>query len=165
MTEQKISYQYDNKKVLLEKVIDVQKDLWSVGRNTIISLVGLQKIARKEGIVEKDFRTEITPTLDNKQQTVVNIWLGKKGDSEKDNWVRGSGEASMLNTGKLIKSPKGNKYEEFGEIDSQYRFAMAEKRAFSRALLKMISLNGVYCEVEASSFKNQGSSKEADLDY
>lgn len=163
MSEQKASYQIGNKKVQLEKVIDLKKDIWNSGKVTIISLTGLQKIAQKEKIVEKDFRTEIVPTLNNKQQTVVSIWLGFKGDKDKDDWVRGSGEASMLNTGKIVSTPKGNKYEEFGTVDSCYRFAMAEKRAFSRALLKMISLYGVYCEIESNDFKK--TEEETDFNY
>ncbi len=165
MAEQKASYQIGNKKVQLEKVIDLKKDIWNSGKVTIISLTGLQKIAQKENIVEKDFRTEITPMLDNKQQTVVSIWLGLKGDNDKDNWVRGSGEASMLNTGKIVSTPKGNKYEEYNEVDSCYRFAMAEKRAFSRALLKMVSLYGVYCEVDSSDFKKEDDKEETDFNY
>lgn len=174
MKEQKAHYEINGKKVLLEKVIDIKNDIWLQGNIQIISLIGLQKIAAAENIVEKDFRTEIMPTLENRQQTVVNIWLGLKTQESilkagemmpenKDEWVRGSGEASMLNTGKIVSSNGKNKYEEYGNIDSQYRFAMAEKRAFSRAMLKMVKLQGVYCEVEAREFKRTG--KETDLDY
>jgi hypothetical protein len=141
------------KTVQLADVIDVNRDLWKSGKLTIISLVGLQKIANKENLVEKKFETHITPTNGNKQQHVVNIWLGAKGDPNPDNWVRGSGEASILNTGKVLVENGVRRYEDFDFIDSKYRYAMAEKRAFSRAMLKLIRLYGVYSEVEAKEFQ------------
>jgi hypothetical protein len=143
---------------LLKDVIN-PKDIWQTSSGVkIISLSGLQKIAQKESIAEKRFQVDITPNENNKQQHVVNIWLGFKGDSDTDNWVRGSGEASVLNTGKVEKKLNSNtgnydySYIERSEIDSQYRFAMADKRAYSRALIKLIGLIGVYCEVEAQAF-------------
>lgn len=137
---------------LLKDVIDIGKDTWKTKDGVqIISLAGLQKIANAEGIIEHDFQTEITPTADNKQQHAVNIWLGFRNSDSKD-WVRGSGEASELNTG-IIDSSSGSKvYIERGRVDSSYRFAMADKRAFSRALAKLVQLTGFYCEVEAQEF-------------
>lgn len=161
--KEKPFYQIKGKKVLLESVIDIKNDIYQKNGITIITLVGLQKIADKETIVEKDFRVEITPTGDNKQQHAINIWLGLLGENDKDKWVRGSGEASMLNTGKLIETAQGKHYEEYNQIDSSYRFAMAEKRAFSRALLKMIKLYGVHGEVEAQDFAQEKANK-SDLD-
>ncbi len=152
----------------LDKVIDITKDMWGSGKLTIISLTGLQKIANKENIVEKKFETHVVPGADNKQQHVVNIWLGLKGDSDQDNWVRGSGEASMLNTGKVSTVNGTRQYEEFTCIDSKYRYAMAEKRAYSRALLKLIRLYGVYSEVEAREFsesKPPQGAESTDFDY
>ena len=139
-------------KVSLADVIDISKDMWKSGRANIIGLVGLQKIANKEQIVEKKFETHILPTNDNRQQHGVNIWVGIKGDSDPDNWVRGSGEASTLNTGKIIDENGTRKYEEYNFIDSKYRYAMADKRAYCRAILKFIRLFGVYSEVESRDF-------------
>lgn len=141
------------KTVPLAEVIDIQKDMWTSGKVKVIGLVGLQKIATKENIVEKKFETHITPTADNKQQHVVNMWLGFRGNQDPDSWARGSGEASAYNTGKVLTDGKGGRrYEEYDYIDSRYRYAMADKRAFSRAMLKLINLYGVYSEVEARDF-------------
>jgi len=129
-------------------------DLFPKNGLTIIKLSGVQKLANFEGIVEKNFRTEVTPNEGNLQQHVVNIWVGYKGDANPDVIVRGSGEASRLNTGK--KETVGGKtiYKEYGTIDGSYRYAMAEKRAYSRAVLKLVNLVGVYCEEEAQAFSS-----------
>jgi hypothetical protein len=121
----------------------------------IISLPGVQKLAAYEGIVEKNFKTEIVPTDGNKQQHVVNVWVGYKGDKDPDNWKRGSGEASMLNTGKVTIKDGVRKYEEFTSIDSKYRYAMADKRAFCRAIFKLVQLYGVYADVESAEFQKK----------
>ena len=134
-------------------VID-DSDVWEKNGLTIIGLKGVQKLAKAVGIVEKDFSTEVQPTEGNKQQHVVNIWVGFKNDADPNNFVRGSGEASMLNTGKIVENKaKGERrYEEYACIDSQYRYAMADKRAYCRAVLKLVGLFGIYSSVESSSF-------------
>jgi hypothetical protein len=146
--------------LITQKLADVIEpaDIWKTGKNLIISLAGVQKICNFSGIVEKKIQTEITPSEDNKQQHVVNIWVGFKGDVDPDNWARGSGEASKLNTGKYVRQNANNNivYTDIGVIDAMYRYAMADKRAFCRAVLKLISLPGVYAEVEASSFQKNG---------
>lgn len=140
-------------------VID-QTDLWQSGRTQVIGLAGIQKICNAEEIVEKKFQTEITPTADNKQQHAVNVWVGYKGDNDPDNWCRASGEASILNTGKVVTKNNKKQYQDFGEVDAQYRYAMADKRAFCRAVIKLIQLTGVYSEVEAKAFSKQASDIE-----
>lgn len=150
----------------LFSVIDKDDFFIHNGRTPIIKLTGIKKIRDAEDIVEKDFRVEITPTESNKQQHAINIWVGFKGDSDKDNWRRGSGEASMLNTGEVIFKDKtgedGTKvkvrlYNEVGCIDASYRFAMAEKRGLSRAVLDLVQLHNVYSEIESSDFVNSKS--------
>jgi len=164
---------YDNKgtaggvpvkiKVDIFSVID-KKDVWELKPGTkIISLVGVQKLADNENIVEKKFQTEITPSEGNKQQHAVNIWVGYKGDNNPDNWCRGSGEASVLNTGKVVMAKEGRRYEEFNSVDSKYRYSMADKRAYCRAVCKLLKLYGVYTEVEAAGFWNPA--KIANYDY
>jgi len=151
----------------LFSVIDKDKDIWVTGsrRLKIIGLEGIKKIMEAEGICEKQFRTEVTPKADNKQQHCVNIWVGLKGDKDSDNWSRGSGEASQLNTGEIVRDSKGVRtYSEMTKIDSRYRFAMADKRALCRAVLNFIHLYGVYSEVEASEFADKKDSVK-DFDY
>lgn len=137
----------------LMDVIDTE-DTWEKNGLIILSLKGVQKLALAEEVVEKKIVTEITPTEGNKQQHVVNIWVGFKDDVNPDNWVRASGEASILNTGKVVEDKKGGtrRYEEFGCIDSQYRYAMADKRAYCRAVIKLLNLFNIYSAVESSSF-------------
>lgn len=120
----------------------------------IFKYAALQKIAKLEGIVEKKFETSITPMASNHQQHGVNLWLGFKGDNNPDNWVRGSGEASALNTGIQVTGQNGQaQFIEVSRIDSRYKYAMADKRAFSRALLKMIGMFNAYGDVEAKEFE------------
>ena len=134
-----------------------KSDLFEKSGLTIIKLKGVQKLANFEKIVEKKFKTEVTPNEGNLQQHVVNIWVGYKKDKDEDNWVRGSGEASRLNTGRKetvtdnLGIPK-TIYKEYGTIDGAYRYAMADKRAYGRAVLKLVGLVGVYCEAESQAF-------------
>lgn len=149
------------------------EDTWIANGNLrIISLTGQQKIAEKEGIVVKDFSMLITPSEDNRQQHGVIMWLGFKGSDHKDEWRYGTGEASKLNTGKLVSKPvaPGSKdtkvvYEEIEHIDSKYRLAMADKRAFGRALFKLIRLYGVYSEVDSADFLTNKPLPDGNFDY
>jgi len=136
------------KKIFLKDVINVNKNTWKQGKNIIISLVGCQNLASYEGLVEKKIETNITPTVGNHQQHVVNIWLGYIGNNDSDYWTRASGEASTLNTGNVVDK----KMTERASIDSQYKYSMADKRAYCRAVLKQLRLFGVYSAVEAQAF-------------
>jgi len=152
------------KEVVLSEVVSPD-DMWSTGGIKIIGLVGIRKIAEKEGIVEKKFEVSIQPTKGNKQQHGINIWVGFKGDSDPDNWRRGSGEACEFNTGKIVEDKdKTRRYDPYGSVDSKYRLAMADKRAYCRAVLNMVSLYGIHAEVEAQEFAT-GKSSISDLDY
>jgi len=117
-------------------------DLFETSGKTIIKHEGLQSLAKQLDIVEKKIELVTSPSNQNNQQHVVLMWIGYKGDTNVDNWERGSGEASTLNTGKIINTTKDGKqirkYVEHKEIDAMYRFAMAEKRAFSRAMKKFL---------------------------
>jgi hypothetical protein len=153
---------YTNKqgeKIDIFSVIE-DRDFFIKDRVKLITLRGLQKLGDHEQIVEKRIDTPVTPTGDNNQQHVVNLWLGYAGNDDPDQWVRGSGEASKLNTGKIAKNNKGEfQYFERSEIDSQYRYAMAEKRAYARAMTKILKLFGIYCEVEAQAFTKDDEEK------
>lgn len=160
------------REVALDTVLDMRKDLWKTDKGVvIITLSGLQKIADLEGIVEKNFVVHVTPSKLNHQQHVTSIWLGFKGDDNKDNWVRGSGEACILNTGASSEEVDdfgkvvSVVHSEHNKIDSQYKFNMAEKRAFARAMKRMVKLYGVYCEEEAPSFRNSAPKAESSSDF
>mgnify|MGYP001559638681 CR=1 FL=1 len=158
-------------KLVVKKLMDAvtEKDIWSInnGRTHILSLRGFQKLAEFEHVVEKKFETVITPTADNKQQHAVNVWLGFAGETNPDNWRRGSGEASVLNTGKVSVVNGKRTYVEIGEIDACYRYALADKRGYCRAMQKLLNLQGVYADVEAASFKKnaQSSTESSDTDF
>jgi hypothetical protein len=151
--------------IKLKKLSDVlgSKDVWSYKNLKIIGLNGILKLMDAEKVVEKKFEMCVTPTAENKQQHVCNIWVGFANDKNPDNWKRASGEASQLNTGKIIQENGVKKYDEHNPIDSKYRMAMADKRALCRAVLKLIRLYGVYSEVEAAEFKSEMQS--GDIDY
>jgi hypothetical protein len=144
-------------KVDLLSVIS-EKDFWATSKGVrIISHVGIEKIADKEGISEKDFVCYSLPNKDNHQQHAVNIWVGFNGDNCRDNWRRGDGEASTLNTGKAIESKNEKGVKELrvlerNSVDSSFKFAMACKRAYDRAVLRLVKLYGIYSEVEAKEF-------------
>ena len=162
----------DKKQKKLVDVVSIDS-IWTTSSGVkILSYAGFLALAKEERVVEKKIATEVYPTEDNLQQHVVNIWLGQKGEKDEDNWSRGSGEASRLNTGKLHKTKDGKStYIEHGEIDSSYRYAMAEKRAFCRAMQKHLNLSGIYADVEAAAFqkptKNEMKkmAKDGDYDY
>ena len=142
------------KKVYLKDVIDINNHTWlSPQKKVIISLAGCQALSDYEGLVEKKMETTVTPTNDNHQQHCVNIWVGYIGKDNVDNWTRASGEASKLNTGEVVLDKDGNKrISERTKIDSQYKYSMADKRAYCRAVLKHLKLFGVYSAVEAQAF-------------
>lgn len=157
------------KKVLLEEVIDMNKDVWKTkdGVN-IISYLGIKKIMRKEGIVKKDFEFgKINPSTENHQLVVCSVWVGYKNDKDIDNWAHAIGEASMLNTG-IVQTPEGIKHDG-SKIDSKYKMCMAYKRAIVTAVIDLIQLDTssrIYCETDAPEFKfDPASSKPFISDY
>lgn len=120
----------------------------------IFKYAAIQKIAKYEDIVEKRFEMVVTPMASNYQQHGLNLWVGFKGDTDEDNWVRGSGEASALNTGVQIVLPNQPiQFLEATKIDARYKLAMADKRAFCRAVLKFIGMFNAYGDVEAKEFE------------
>jgi len=155
------------KEIKASTLLDLKNDVWTTGQGIkIISLVGIKKIADGLGLVEKKFEFNVFPAQGNKQQHVISIWLGKVGEKDMDKWVRGTGEASILNTGEIKNTPDGSrKYEEFSFIDSKYRAAMAEKRALSRAVLSYCKLHDLYGSVEAREFAKVGKNLTAGYDY
>lgn len=146
---------YDGEdEIAADTILDLDKDCWSTSNGVnIISLVGIKKIFNALNLSEKKFEFNVVPTEGNKQQHVVSIWVGKKTEDNPNSWTRGTGEASMLNTGEVTTDKNGKrKYEEFTHIDSKYRAAMAEKRALSRAVLAHAKLHNIYGAVEAKDF-------------
>ena len=135
------------------KLLDTvsKDDIYMKGDRVIINLKGIKALAKEEGIVEKKIETVVTPNESNLQQHVVNIWVGFIGDDDPDTWERASGEANRLNTGRVDSLKKV--YVERGEVDSMYRYAMADKRAYTRAVLKLVGLFGVSSSVESKDFE------------
>lgn len=145
---------FEDKELPLFDVISLD-DTYTRNKKLVIKLQGVKKIASKFNLVEKKSELVISPNSDNFQQHAVNIWVGVKGIHDVDCWVRGYGEASMLNTGKVSKDASGKaSYDHFDKIDSQYRYSMANSRAFTRAILAFVELYGVYADVEFPDFTN-----------
>jgi len=138
----------------LSSIIDLEKEMWETDRGiSIIALSGIKKIATKCGICMK---TEPKMFLvDAQSQHWCGAFFGLVGEESKDKWIWADGEASKLNTGKVVWKGDKQVYEEFFSIDSKYRGAMATKRMWSRGILNFLEFeNGkmVYSDIEASAF-------------
>ena len=141
-------YKFSKKK--LKDIIDTG-DVYTVERNVkIITLVGMQKIAKSAGIIERDMRMDVTPISGNRQQHAVSLWVSFYHQDDRKDWVRGSGEANVLNTGSFGTDGKAIESE---KIDSRFKYNMAIKRAYCDAVLKLIGLFDLYSDKHSSDFE------------
>lgn len=117
--------------------------VWRVQGTPVISHKALERIAARAGIV---FRP---PTvLRAERDEAVILVTGAIGDNEdfREEWS--IGEALIVRDG----TPGGN-YKVSGK-QAAYPYAMAEKRAKDRVILKLVNLHGLaYSEEEADEFK------------
>jgi len=142
------------KKFKLSTIIDMEEEMWEARKGvSVISLGGIKKIATKCGI---GMKTEPKMLMsDASSQYWCGAFFGISGEANRDCWIWADGEASKLNTGKVVWKGEKQVYEEFFSIDSKYRGAMATKRMWCRGILNFLEFeNGeaVYSDVEASSF-------------
>jgi hypothetical protein len=129
------------KEILLKYGEELTGSVWRVQGTAVINHKALERIAAKAGIrfdEPKMIRAE-------RDEAVIQV-TGRMG--ERVEWT--IGEA-------LIKSEgKAGNYQVSGK-QAAYVYAMAEKRAKDRLILKLIELHGfVYSEEEADEFKRQG---------
>lgn len=115
--------------------------LWDCHGNWIIKHKALEKIAANAGITYSD--CTVYPPQQGQDYFAVSL-IGHMGD--RSEWS--IGEAS----------PKNSK--------NNYYYAMAEKRAKDRVILKLLGLHAyIYSEEEADEFKEAGPSVSAGGDY
>lgn len=128
--------------------------VWRVQGTPVISHKALERIAARAGIV---FRA---PTiLRAERDEAVILVTGAIGDNEdfREEWS--IGEALIVRDG----APGGN-YKVTGR-QAAYPYAMAEKRAKDRVILKLVNLHGLaYSEEEADEFKQGASDRSVPED-
>ena len=126
---------------LLEKVGETpQSALWDCHGTSVIKHKALEKVAtllqvvfNEPTIIESNARDKIAVVCVKGQRTIVD-----KDNKEHKIEAWSFGEAT----------PYNNK--------NSYPFAMAEKRAIDRVLLKLIGIHGyMYSEIEADDFKKE----------
>lgn len=153
----------------LENIIDVKNDLRERKGTKIISYDGCKKLADFCWIVIKETPMfPVQPNVNNRQQHIWAMWLGYKWDNDRDNRLFIEGEASMLNTGKIVEDPTNpwkTKVDEINSVDSKYKSTMAYKRAYCKGIVRMTRLIGIYSDVEASDFQKPDSDNKVTLDY
>jgi hypothetical protein len=114
--------------ILKQYECDPQADIWDCHGTWVAYHRTLEKIAAKAGI---KFDAPVVIEGNSSASVATLCVTGRMG--ERSEWS--IGEAS----------PKNNK--------NAYPFAMAEKRAKDRVIIKLVGLHGVYSEDEADDFK------------
>lgn len=130
---------------MLEKYGEEWNDatVWRVQGTAVIGHKPLERIAAKAGIV---FRP---PTiLRAERDEAVILVTGAIGDNEEFREEWSIGEALIVREGTV-----GGNYKVSGK-QASYPYAMAEKRAKDRVILKLVNLHGLaYSEEEADEFR------------
>lgn len=139
----------DNTRKKLSDVLD-ESAVMQVGRSTVMKHSAVRELADSENISIMEILPLCEPTRDNGMKHWITVKVGNGSVSQ-----IATGEADVLNTGKTI----GGKYVEVDQIDCKYRGAMAEKRGFDRAVLKLLRIYNIYSDVEAE-FVKSGSDAE-----
>ena len=122
--------------ILQELQLEARQATWQVHGQTVVTHKALEQVAAHKGIM---FDPPQIIESDPEKRICVMIVTGRLKD--KHEWS--IGEAMPINIDK-----KNNQ--------QQYPYAMAEKRAKDRVILKLIEVAGfVYSETESESFKEQ----------
>lgn len=136
-------------------------DVWTVQQATVIKHKALERLAAKAGIVwaaPQILRAErdeavilVTGSLDKKTEWSIGeaVITPMIDTGQKNNWNKPVFEAKDGAIGNYSITPK----------QAAYPYAMAEKRAKDRVIIKLCGLHGLYSEDEADEFK-QGASNE-----
>lgn len=142
---------------MLEKYGEEWNDatVWRVQGTAVIGHKALERIAAKAGIV---FRP---PTiLRAERDEAVILVTGAIGDNEEFREEWSIGEALIVREGTV-----GGNYKVSGK-QASYPYAMAEKRAKDRVILKLVNLHGLaYSEEEADEFRQpQAENRNAQIE-
>ena len=132
-------------------------DVWDVQGTPVVKHRALERLGAAIGI---EYAQPVV--LRNEGDEAVILCTGKKGD--KTEWSIGEARTVLMrDTGR--KNQKGKPIYEApdGAVgnyqitpkQAAYPYAMAEKRAKDRVILKLAGLHGVYSEEEADEFKGQ----------
>jgi hypothetical protein len=119
------------------------QNVWKVQGTPVISHKALERIAAKAGVVYA------TPTIIRAERDEAVIMVtGSLGD--RTEWSIGE---ALVNVNYRVSGKQAG-----------YVWAMAEKRAKDRVILKLVSLHGLaYSEEEADEFKGRGQANVADV--
>ena len=104
--------------------------------------------------------------MENKQQHIW--WLFLEFRNKPEIYEFADWEASQLNTWEFTTvwewKDKKKAHTEWTKVDARYKSNMAFKRAYCRALLKLVWLEDFYSSVEATDFEKDVKTWD-DLDY
>ena len=129
--------------ILQELQLEARQATWQVHGQTVVTHKALEQVAAHKGIM---FDPPQIIESDPEKRICVMIVTGRLND--KHEWS--IGEAMPINIDK-----KNNQ--------QQYPYAMAEKRAKDRVILKLIEVAGfVYSETESEAFKQQSNATESE---
>ncbi len=116
-----------------------EKDVWAVQGTPVVKHNALERLAAKLGVA-----WDMPVVLRAERDEAVFLVRGSRRDGITD-WS--TGEAQVVKEGQ----PGGN-YKVSGK-QASYVYAMAEKRARDRVILKLAGLHGAYSEEEADDFR------------
>jgi murein DD-endopeptidase MepM/ murein hydrolase activator NlpD len=140
MTEQEIRDLFKSKNVPLDR-----DDVWSVQAARVVKHKALERLAAQLNI-----SYDAPQILRNERDEAVILVTGRLGD--RSEWSIGE---ALTTDG----TRPGN-YKVVGK-QAPYVYAMAEKRAKDRVILKLAGLHGAYSEDEADDFKQPAPRQEA----
>lgn len=136
----------DIKKIFQDAQVDIDRDdIWKVQTATVVKHKALERLAAKLNI-----KYDQPQILRAERDEAVILVTGKLGD--RTEWSIGE---AAINGGDGLP---GN-YKVSGR-QAAYPYAMAEKRAKDRVILKLAGLHGVYSEEEADDFKDNSKKEE-----
>ena len=130
-----------------------EKDVFKHKHYLIITRSGIEKIQAKEGI---EVRYEVVKSEPDFASVKAITRIEDKYGKFADEYIELQTFGSALYGGK-IKDEKNDKYIDLGNTTSRYILEIAEKRAFSRIVLKATGFYelGVFGEDESEEFKQK----------
>ncbi len=150
-------------KILSEFGETDQTNVWKVQNATVIKHACLERVAAKAGVA-----FDTPQVLRAERDEAVILVTGRRGDRAE--WSIGEARTvAMIDTGKKnnygkpIYEPAEGSIGNYQVTPKQaaYPYAMAEKRAKDRVILKLINLHGLaYSEDEADDFKEAPAPRE-----
>ena len=141
-------------------------DVWAVQGAPVVRHRALERLAAVIGI---EFSSPVI--LRNEADEAVILATGRKGD--KSEWSIGEARVVLMHDtgrkndkGRTIYAPPDGAVGNYQITPRQsaYPYAMAEKRAKDRVILKLAGLHGVYSEEESDDFRQRERDEEREPD-